>query len=159
MLNQNLKGLLIEAMNSEIKAKEFYLKASLKAQSNAGKNLFNELANFEHEHYEKVKEIIEALSNDKEIFCNEPCKEIMSVKSEVKGEIEENKDEIINLLNLAIESEKDAQQRYKTISETIEDEEGKKIFDILAQEERNHQRILEDEIYQMSNKGVIIWGE
>lgn len=38
------------------------------------------------------------------------------------------------------------------------DEEGKKIFNNLALDEINHQRILEDELYQLSNKGTIIWG-
>ncbi len=37
------------------------------------------------------------------------------------------------------------------------DENGKKIFNSLAQDEINHQRILEDELYQLSNKGIIIW--
>ena len=43
------------------------------------------------------------------------------------------------------------------IAEMMDDEEGKKIFNILANEEKNHQQILEHEIYHISNKGVIIW--
>jgi len=37
------------------------------------------------------------------------------------------------------------------------DDENKNIFNDLVLEERNHQRILEDEFYQLSNKGLIIW--
>ena len=47
--------------------------------------------------------------------------------------------------------------RYKKIADMFDEEEGKKIFHDLAQDERNHQRILEDEIYHLSNKGTIIW--
>jgi rubrerythrin len=43
----DINNLLIEAMNSEIEAKKFYENASEKAQSQAGKKLFNELAEFE----------------------------------------------------------------------------------------------------------------
>ena len=46
-----LDNLLIEAMNSEIEAKNFYNNASKKAQSQAGKKLFRELAEFEQNHY------------------------------------------------------------------------------------------------------------
>ena len=157
MINQNIKDLLIEALNSEIKAKEFYLNASSKAKSKAGRSFFKELAEFEQNHFEKVKEIIDSITKDEKISCSEPCQELLSVDSEVEGELEPNKDEIIDILDLAINSEKEAQQRYKKIAEMIDDEDGKKIFDILANEERNHQKILEDEIYHISNKGVIIW--
>ena len=157
MIDQNLKELLIEAMNSEIKAKEFYLNASSKAKSNAGKSFFKELADFEQNHFEKVKEIIDEYTKDERITCTEPCQEILSIKSEVDGEIEPNKDEIIEILDLAIKSEMEAQKRYQKIAEMMDDEEGKKIFNILANEEKNHQQILEHEIYHISNKGVIIW--
>ena len=43
------------------------------------------------------------------------------------------------------------------IAELIEDAEGKEIFNNLAQDERNHQKILEDQFYHISNKGTIIW--
>ncbi len=157
MIKQNIKDVLIEAMNSENKAKKFYLYASSKAQSKAGKILFKELADFEQNHYNRVKKIIDNLTNDEKITCEEPCQEIPSVQSEIEGELEPNKDEIIDILDLAIKSEKEACQRYERIAEMINDEEGKKIFNVLANEESNHQKILEDEFYHISNKGVIIW--
>ena len=39
----------------------------------------------------------------------------------------------------------------------FDDTKAKKIFEKLAQDEINHQKILEDELYQLSNKGTIIW--
>ena len=38
-----------------------------------------------------------------------------------------------------------------------DDEESKQIFLTLANDEFNHRRILEDEFYVLSNKGLIIW--
>jgi len=153
----NLEELLMEAMNGEIEAKKFYLDASIKAQSEMGKKLFVELAEFEQKHFEHVEKIIESLSNNLGFQDAKYVHDVPSVKSEVEGEIEPNKDEIVSVLALAIEGELKAQVRYKKIADMFDDEEGKKIFHDLAQDERNHQRILEDEIYHLSNKGTIIW--
>jgi rubrerythrin len=153
----NLEELLMEAMNGEIEAKKFYLDASIKAQSEMGKKLFEELAEFEQKHFEHVEKIIESLSNNLGFQDANYVHDVPSVKSEVEGEIEPNKYEIVSVLALAIEGEIKAQVRYKKIADMFDNEEGKKIFHDLAQDERNHQRILEDEIYHLSNKGTIIW--
>jgi rubrerythrin len=155
--DQKLEKLLVEAMNSEIKAKEFYENAAMKAKSRSGKKLFKELAEFEQTHYEKVKKIIASLNQDRRLDNIEYGIDIPKIRSEIEGEFEGNKNEIINVINLAIEAEKNAQERYKQIAQMIDDEEGKNIFNDFAREERNHQRILEDELYQLSNKGTIIW--
>lgn len=153
----DLNNLLIEAMKSELEAKNFYINASNKAQSQAGKNLFKELAEFEQNHYDKVKNIIESLENEIDINISAEEQNIKHIQSEVDGEFEPNKDEIVTVINLAIEAEKNAQMRYEKISSMFEKEESRKIFDSLAQDERNHQKILEDQFYQLSNKGTIIW--
>lgn len=153
----DLDNLLIEAMNKELEAKNFYNNAAGKAKSKAGKKLFNELASFEQNHYEKVKGIIESRNKDRDIEVNSEAQEIMSIKSEIEGELEPNKDEIVTVINLAIDAEIKAQERYNKIAQLMNDSESKKIFQNLAQDERNHQRILEDEFYQLSNKGTIIW--
>jgi rubrerythrin len=153
----DLNDILIEAMKSELEAKNFYINASNKAQSQAGKNLFKDLSEFEQNHYEKVKNIIESLENEINIDISAEEQNIKHIESEVEGEFEPNKDEIVTVINLAIESEKNAQERYEKISTMLEDEENKKIINSLAQDERNHKRILEDQFYQLSNRGIIIW--
>jgi len=153
----DIDNLLIEAMKSELEAKKFYKDASIKAQSQAGKKLFKELAEFEQNHYERVKNIIESRTNNMEIQIPDSITQDISIKSEIEGEIESNKDEIITVLNMAIDAEIKSQERYKIIADLIDDEKNKKIFFNLSLDERNHQRILEDEIYQLSNKGTIIW--
>ena len=153
----DLDNLLIEAMKSELEAKKFYEDASIKAQSQAGKKLFKELAKFEQNHYKQVKNIIKSRTNNIEIQTSDVTTQDISIKPEIDGEIESNKDEIITVLNMAIDAEIKAQERYRRIANLFDDEEGKQIFFNLSQDERNHQRILEDEIYQLSNKGTIIW--
>ena len=153
----DLDNLLIEAMKSELEAKKFYEDASIKAQSQAGKKLFKELAEFEQNHYERVKNIIESRTNNMEIQITKLMTQDISIKSEIEGEFESNKDEIITVLNMAIDAEIKAQKRYERIADLFDDDKGKKIFFNLSLDEKNHQRILEDEIYQLSNKGTIIW--
>jgi rubrerythrin len=154
---ENINNLLNEAMNSEMQAKEFYLYASDKAQSTAGKKLFKELAEFEQNHYDRVKGIIESRNAGKSVEEGTIDKELPEIKPEIEGEIEPNKDEVVMVINLAIKAEKNAQERYKQIADMLDDEKEKEIFNSLAQDERNHQRILEDELYHISNKGTIIW--
>jgi len=149
--------LLSDAMNAEIKAKEFYQEAASKAQSQAGKKLFGELANFEQNHYERIKKIVQSRKEGVKVERPGSVKKIPQVKPELEGEFEPNKDEIVDIINLAIEAEKNAQTRYMKISDMFDDAEEKAIFSNLAEEERKHQRILEDEFYHMSNKGAIIW--
>ena len=157
MDTSNINELLDEAMNSELKAREFYEQAATKAQSQAGKQFFKELAEFEQNHYERVRKIIESRRSGLTIDSSEPSQDIPMIDAEIKGEFEPNKNEIIDVINKAIEAEKDAQERYTKIADMIDD--GKEIFTTLANEERNHQKILEDEFYHISNTGTIIWGE
>ena len=155
--NDNLEQLLKEALDSELKAKEFYLNAHDKAKSKSGRQFFKELAEFEQNHYNLVKEIIESQIDGKILNERKIESKDMQIKPEIEGEFEPNKDEIIDVIYLAIESEKKAHERYRKISNLFDDEMGKKIFDNLAQDEINHKKILEDEVYQLSNKGTIIW--
>lgn len=152
-----IDDLLNEAMNAEAKARAFYTEASSKAQSQAGKKLFQELADFEGNHYERLKEIINTRNQGGALEAPSEPKLMPDVKSEIEGEIEPNKDEIVDVLNIAINAEKEAQLKYHEIAEIIEEPEGKAIFNNLALEENKHQRILEDQFYHMSNKGTIIW--
>ena len=151
-----IDNLLVEALNSELEAKKFYNAASEKAKGQAGKNLFSELADFEQNHYERVKKIIESRSSQIDIK-SENVQDVKKINSEIEGEFEPNKDEIVTVINMAIDAEKKAQERYTKIAEIIEDNESKIIFQNLALDEKNHQRILEDEFYHLSNKGTIIW--
>ena len=153
----NLEHLLEEALDSELKAKEFYLNAHNKAKSKSGKQLFKELAEFEQNHYDRVKEIIEDQTGGKILNESKIKSKNIQIKPEIEGEFEPNKDEIVTVINLAIDAEIKAQERYTKIAKLMSDEESKKIFQNLAQDERNHQRILEDEFYHLSNKGTIIW--
>ncbi|MGQ9818286.1 MAG: ferritin family protein [bacterium] len=79
------------------------------------------------------------------------------ITPEIAGDFEPNKDEIIDVLIIAIKAEKDAKERYLKISRMFSDKDSKQIFINLSEDERLHQNILEEQFYQLSNKGLIIW--
>jgi rubrerythrin len=153
----NIADLLVEAMNAEVKAEEFYATASSKAQSQAGKQFFKELADFEHHHYEKLKGIIESRKKGAKLQFASQKPTFRNIKPEVEGEFEPNKDEIVEVLTLGIKAEKQAQERYTKIAENLSDPEDQEIFEDLAEDERRHHDLLEAQYYQISNKGTIIW--
>jgi len=157
-LKADVDDLLLVALNSELMAKRFYESASTKAQSQAGKEFFKSLADFEQEHFERVKKIIELRDKEMQLHPFQP-ETAISVKPEVEGQFEPNKDEITDVLILAIEAEKGAQERYRKLADLIEDPEGKRIFSEFADAEKMHQKVLEDEFYSISNRGTIVWGE
>ena len=136
MENLNINDLLNDALNSEIKAKEFYENASDKAQSQAGKKFFKEMADFEQNHYTRVKKVIESLNQGTKIESLETHPDSPTIRSEVEGEFEPNKEEIVNVINLAIEAEKNAQERYRKIADMLTNEEEKNIFNNLANDEK-----------------------
>ncbi len=156
---KNVDSLLVDAMNSEIDAETFYRNASAKAQSQAGKQLFQELADFEHNHFEHVRHIIEARKKRTKITVSRIARKLPDIKPEVKGEFEPNKEEIVDILNLGMKAEKEAQERYQAIAARLDDQKAKEIFSNLAEDERRHHALLEAEHYHISNKGTIIWGE
>ncbi|MGB9721777.1 MAG: ferritin family protein [bacterium] len=153
----DIDELLLSALGAELMAMEFYSKAAQKARSETGRNLFRELAEFEQKHYEHIKEIIESRQKGKTIALAPIAPFDKMIKPEVSGEFEPNKDEIIDVLNIGIKAEKQAQERYKKIAEQIEDKKVKQIFINLSEDERRHLNILENELYQLANKGTIIW--
>ena len=94
-LSAGVDDLLVVALNRELLARRFYREAAQSAQSQAGKKFFNEFADFELAHYNKIKEIITARNQNVKLDLPEPEADIKGVDPEVEGEFEPNKDEIV----------------------------------------------------------------
>jgi rubrerythrin len=106
----------------------------------------------------QARKFYESRNQGKKIESSIPTEEAPP-KAEVEGEFEPNKDEIVKVLGIGIEAEKKAQEKYRAIAKMFDDEEGKSTFNNMAEEERKHQTILENQFYSMSNTGKIIWGD
>jgi rubrerythrin len=148
------------AMEAELKAQAFYAQAALEVQDPHGRDLLGRLAAFEQYHYEKLSALARSLAKDG-TFVEYEARTIDQFPPLVgKGEagttlLEELKD-VPGILGKAIENEKIAGEQYRALAQQTADPAGQAMFRDLANEERIHQRILEDEFFSLSNKGI--WG-
>ena len=161
--NAGLIAAIEIAMEAEMKANKFYLDAKAKTANPSGKNLLQQLADFEKNHYDMLEKLRTSLAGDGGYIDYEGT-DFSDYKkeaaSEVEGSIEDKMDEVVKILEMAIDAESKAAQRYRQLAEETSDPKGKEMFKKLSEEETLHRRILSDEFYQLSNKGGIwMWGE
>lgn len=79
---------------------------------------------------------------------------------EAPEELERSNAKIIELLNLSTEAEKKALEAFSKLQYHIDDNEWKKAFSKLVQDEHLQNRMLFDEFYDKNNqKGVYHWGD
>ena len=152
------------AMQAEEKAHNFYKEGADKTDHPRGKDLFLQLADFEKNHYEHLKKLHEALSGTGQ-YIRYGGTSFRKSEGEVKGEVggELNKNEVLEILNMAIEAEREAQERYTHLAEQTSDPSGQEMFKKLSEEESVHLRILNDEYYNIANQGAwsskSLWSE
>jgi rubrerythrin len=148
------------AMDAELAAQAFYAQAAVEIQDAQGRDLLGRLAAFEQYHYEQLAKLARSLKADGR-FVEYETRTIDQFAPLVGGgeaagtEFDELQD-AAGILGRAIENEKVAGKRYQGLAEEMSDPDGQDMFRKLANEERIHQRILEDEFFSLSNKGV--WG-
>ncbi len=155
-----LEDALTIAKEAEIKAAQVYREASARATNPLGKKLLEQLADFEEYHYRKLVELEESLRTKGE-FIEYEGRELQLPSSPETGdkarELESRS--MAAILATAIDIEKAAEERYRALAERTSDPRGKAMFQKLALEEHYHYRILNDEYYALSNRGVWVWAE
>jgi rubrerythrin len=151
------------AMLAETKARQFYLDAVKVVANERGKNLLQQLADFEQKHFDKLGELKASLEKANKYVKYKGTEFVpvtSAMKAEISGKIEPNKDDALNILTLAIEAENKASEHYQKMADMTNDELGKDMFLRMAKEENLHSRILNDEFFQLSNQGgVWLWGD
>ena len=147
------------AMEAEMKAQQFYADAAKRVINVRGRNLLEQLADFEQNHYNKLKTLKDALTSSGEYIKYEGT-EFKPFKAEVTGTLESDKAGVLDVLKIAIDAETKAKDHYTKMAEATNDPEGKAMFEKLADEEDFHRRILNDEFYNLSNEGgTWTWGD
>lgn len=148
------------AMEGERKAHAFYAEAALDVHDLAGRDLLGRLAAFEQYHYHKLAELARSLQQSGRFIAYEArtLEQFSPVLSrgEAAGSLLEQLQDVPGILNAAIENEKLAEVRYRVLAEETDDADGQDMFRKLAAEESLHRRVLEDEFFSVSNRGV--WG-
>jgi rubrerythrin len=158
--NLGLEEALDIAMDAELRAQAFYALAAAEVADPQGKDLLGRLAAFEQYHYQKLTELADSLRRDGQFIeyegrTVEQFAPLTAAGEAVASELEDLQD-MAGILGKAIENEKIAGERYRALAAQTSDPSGQAMFRDLSNEEMIHQRILEDEFFSLSNKGV--WG-
>lgn len=150
----DMLGAIELAMEAERKAQAFYRNGAEQTDHPQGKELFLQLADFEQNHFKHLKKLHESLKGSGQ-YIHYGGTSFGTSKIEAKGEVEgePKKNEILEILNTAIEAEREAQDRYVDLAAQTSDSSGQEMFKKLSEEEGIHLRILNDEYYNIANQG------
>ncbi|MBN2332263.1 MAG: ferritin family protein [Deltaproteobacteria bacterium] len=146
------------AMAAEQKASDFYTTAAARVSSARGRQLFLQLSEFEQGHFHSLAKLKDSLAG-KGCFISYGGTSFtpISVEGDALEISGEEKKDIADILTMAIKNEKSAGAAYTKLAAEVDDPAGVEMFKRLAEEEAQHARILEDQFYDISNKGMWTW--
>jgi len=148
------------AMEAEKEAYQFYAQAAKKTKNPRGKEMFNQLSEFEMNHYQKLKELSKSLADKGEwiVYSGTSLKKkAVALKSEKAQDQEQLTD--LDALKMAVKEEKKAEAFYQSMAEVTKDPRGKDMYKRLAEEEALHEKLLNDQFYSLHNTGIWSWGD
>ncbi len=148
------------AMEAEKNAYQAYSRAAKQTKNPKGRDMFQQLSEFEMNHYQKLKTLFKSLQEKGEWILYEGFslkkKKIFLKAQKPKGQ-EQLSD--MDALKMAIREEKKAQDYYRSMAELTQDPRGKGMYKRLADEEMLHEKLLNDQYYSLHNTGVWSWGD
>jgi rubrerythrin len=148
------------ALKREKEAHLFYKKSAQKTSSEKGRDMFNELAAFEMNHYKKMVHLCHSLQKSGRWISYSGEGEMRPDRQIEESQAQsDTRNDDIDAVTMAIKKEEEAKAFYEEMSEKTEDPTGREMFTKLAQEEEIHRRVLNDQHYALSNKGVWLWGD
>jgi rubrerythrin len=156
---EDLKAVKV-AMEAEKEAAQFYSKASKKTKNSKGREMLQQLSEFEINHYQKLKELSKSLQEKGEWILYSGTsfkKKSIPLKMEKPKGQEQLTD--MDALKIAIREEKKAQAYYRSMAELTKDPRGKDMYKHLANEEALHEKVLNDQYYSLHNTGLWSWGD
>ena len=148
------------AMEAEKEAYQNYSKMAKKTKNPKGRDMFQQLFEFEMNHYQKLKNLLKSLQEKGEWILYEGTtlkKKTIPLKAEKPKGQEQLTD--MDALKIAIREEKKAQSYYRSMVELTRDSRGKDMYKRLANEETLHEKVLNDQYYSLHNTGVWSWGD
>jgi rubrerythrin len=148
------------AMGAEKDAYQAYSRAAKKTTNPKGKDMFQQLSEFEMNHYQKLKDLLKSLQEKGEWTLYEGTslkKKIISLKTQKPKGQEQLTD--MDALKMAIREEKKSQAYYRSMAELTKDPLGRDMYKRLANEEALHERLLNDQYYSLHNTGLWSWGD
>lgn len=148
------------AMEAEKDAYQAYSKAAKRTKNPKGRDMFQQLFEFEMNHYQKLKALLKSLQETGEWILYEGTslkKKAIPLKTKKPQGQEQLTD--MDALKIAAREEKKAQTYYRSMAELTKDPRGKNMYKRLADEEALHEKLLNDQYYSLHNTGVWSWGD
>ncbi len=148
------------AMGAEKDAYQAYSKAAKQTRNPKGRDMFQQLSEFEMNHYQKLKELLKSLQEKGEWILYEGTslkKKTISLKTQKSKGQEQLTD--MDALKIALREEKKAQAHYRAMAELTKDPRGRDMYKRLANEEALHEKLLNDQFYSLHNTGIWSWGD
>jgi rubrerythrin/DNA-directed RNA polymerase subunit RPC12/RpoP len=157
---EDLKAIRV-AMEAEKNAYQAYARAAKMTKNPKGKEMFQQLSEFEVNHYTKLKDLLKSLQEKGEwiLYAGTSLKKKkipLKAATPPKGQ-EQLTD--MDALKIGIREEKKAEAYYRSMAELAKDPRGKDMYKRLAEEESLHEKILNDQYYSLHNTGVWSWGD
>ncbi len=148
------------AMEAEKNAYQAYSKAAKNTKNPKGRDMFQQLSEFEMNHFQKLKALLKSLQEKGEWILYEGT-HLHKKKIPLKTKTPQGRDALTDLdaLKIAVREEKKAQTYYRSMAELTRDPRGKDMYKRLAQEEALHETLLNDQYYSLHNTGIWSWGD
>ena len=160
MQKTDLFSALDRAIAGEKEARSFYLAAAARTDDPGGAAMFQELADFESHHQEHLEALKASLSKQGAWIQYPPRNFSKTPAAEAQGRVSGgHHTDALEALRLAIAAEENAAAEYQKLAGQADDVQGKQMFERLAEEEALHRRVLDDQYYALTNRGVWLWGD
>ncbi len=156
---EDLKAIRL-AIESEKGASQAYAKAAKRTKNPKGRNMFEQLSEFEMNHQQKLTELFKSLQEKGEWVLyggTSLKKKAIPFKIERPKGPEQLSD--MDALKIAIREEKKALSYYRSLATLTRDPRGKDMYKRLADEESLHEKLLNDQYYSLHNTGLWSWGD
>ena len=148
--NERLNALEV-ALANEMREREFYLKNAERTKNSVGKAMFNQIADEELEHYERLKEVHERWERNEKWPETVPLKvKDTIVKNILKDSVKsvdkmpEKDDDDLKAIQTAIDFESKGASYYAQLRDNVSDPKEKEFFNLLSNIEHEHYLSLKD---------------
>ena len=160
MTTIDLAEAIDRAIAAEATARAFYLEAAGKTKNPAGAAMFRELAEFEGHHEDRLKALKASLAAGGAWIAYEgrALSKTSQAEAGSRPTVKESAD-ATDALRIAIGAEEKAEAEYKALARAAGDPNGSAMFERLAAEEAMHRKLLDDQYYALTNRGLWVWGD
>ncbi len=156
---EEVKALRV-AMEAERSASQAYARAAKATKDPRGRDMFEQLSEFERNHFEKLREQLKSLQDKGQwtVYRGTSLKKPRALEAPKLPKGEDTLGDM-EALKIAIREEKKAKGYYRSMAELTKDPRGKEMYKKLAEEEALHEKLLNDQYYSLHNTGLWSWGD